>query len=72
MREQITRALTGSPESPSLLFRRTYGTTAADVWEALTDPVRASRWLGRVEGAPRGVGDAFLLRFADAPEQPAE
>jgi uncharacterized protein YndB with AHSA1/START domain len=34
-----------------------FDTDAADLWDALTDPVRLARWLGRVEGDLRLGGE---------------
>jgi uncharacterized protein YndB with AHSA1/START domain len=34
-----------------------FATDAADLWSAITDPARLSRWLGEVEGDPREGGE---------------
>ena len=40
---------------------RTYDTTAEDLWEALTDPVRLPRWFLPVSGDLRlGAGEALI------------
>ncbi|MEU8241295.1 SRPBCC domain-containing protein [Actinoplanes missouriensis] len=45
----------------SLLLRRDYAAPIADVWDACTDPVRLSRWLGQVDGDFR-LGGTFQLK----------
>ncbi len=39
-----------------------YATEAADLWSALTEPVRLARWIAEVKGDLR-VGGAFSARF---------
>ena len=45
----------------SVLLRRTYDATVADVWSACTDPDRIARWLAPVEGDLRR-GGTFQLK----------
>ncbi|GAA3446880.1 SRPBCC domain-containing protein [Planomonospora venezuelensis] len=45
----------------SLLLRRAYDAPVEEVWDACTDPVRLSRWLGPVEGDFR-LGGTFQLK----------
>lgn len=61
----FARALTGSAERPALTFTRSYPVGTDDLWAAVTDPARLARWLGAVEGAPAGVGDAFRVDLGD-------
>lgn len=42
-----------------------YETTAADLWEALTDPGRLARWLGEFSGELR-VGGTFDAAFTSS------
>ena len=44
----------------SLLLRRTYDATIADVWSACTDPDRIARWLAPIEGDLR-LGAAIRI-----------
>lgn len=44
-----------------------YGTDAADLWSALTDPDRVARWLARVEGDCR-LGGTFRAYLFDTEE----
>jgi uncharacterized protein YndB with AHSA1/START domain len=44
-----------------------YDTDIDDLWSALTDPHRLTRWLGEVEGDLR-LGGEFRARFADGYE----
>ena len=46
-----------------------YDTTADDLWTALTDPDRLSRWMGEVSGDLR-VGGSFQARFTSTWEGP--
>lgn len=41
-----------------------FATDAEDLWSALTDPNRLTRWLGEIEGDLR-LGGTFHARFAD-------
>lgn len=52
--------LWGVLEQGSVTFTRRYATTAADLWDALTDAERLGRWLGPVSGDLR-VGGAYAL-----------
>jgi uncharacterized protein YndB with AHSA1/START domain len=44
---------------------RRYAAPVADVWDAWTDPERASRWLGAVSGDLRAGGEALLVMTED-------
>ncbi|MCE6999149.1 SRPBCC family protein [Saccharothrix sp. S26] len=46
----------GSDETIGVLLRRTYAATAADVWDAVTDPDRLKRWFLPVSGDLREGG----------------
>lgn len=70
--EEITRSLTGRSTRPVMRMSRHYAAPPADVWPALTQPDRLARWLGTVEGTIDGVGSTVSVRFADAPDLPAE
>lgn len=48
----------GAPRS--VVIRRRFGTTPADLWDAITAPERVNRWFARMEGTP-AVGQAFSL-----------
>jgi uncharacterized protein YndB with AHSA1/START domain len=50
----------GAGEHVSVLLRRSYDTTAQDVWDAVTDPDRMKRWFLPVSGDLR-VGGSFQL-----------
>jgi uncharacterized protein YndB with AHSA1/START domain len=50
-----------SGQGRSVLLRRTYDATIADVWSACTDPDRIARWLAPVEGDLR-IGGTFQLK----------
>ena len=45
-----------------LEFRRSWADPIEDVWEALTEPDRLGRWIGRYDGArgPGGTGTFFM------------
>lgn len=45
-------------------FAQTYPTTVEDLWEAITDPVRLSRWMAPYEGDFR-LGGHWLARYDD-------
>jgi uncharacterized protein YndB with AHSA1/START domain len=53
-------AADGAGEHVSVLLRRSYDTTAQDVWDAVTDPDRMKRWFLPVSGELR-VGGRFQL-----------
>lgn len=58
----ITRILHGTPDQPTLSFARDYAFSPADLWSALTDATRLSRWFGHFDGpAPQRVGDTFVV-----------
>lgn len=58
-----SRALMGTPERPTVAFERVYPADRATLWASLTDPDAAARWLGRIQGDPARVGDAFVLEL---------
>lgn len=60
----IRRALTGTAEHPTLTFERTYRATPEELRSACTSPERLSRWLGRVDGEPRTVGDTYTAHLS--------
>lgn len=70
--EDITRSLTGRPSEPVMRMWRRYPAAPAEIWPALTRPERLARWLGVIEGTVDGVGSEVRVRFADAPDRPAE
>jgi len=45
-------------------FRRVYPTTPDDLWDAMTTPARARRWLGALQGDLR-VGGTYELRMGE-------
>lgn len=65
MHRPTARALLGAPETPELVFRRTYRAPAADVLEACTSTERLARWFGAVSGDPRRAGDSFSAQLSD-------
>ena len=60
--------LSTSGEHARLQFERTYPTTPADLWEAVTDPQRLSRWLGTVTRD----GDQYRIVLGDGADEWAE
>lgn len=48
----------------SVRFVRTYPSSKKDVWDAVTDPDRLSRWLGNVTGALH-IGGRYRVDFGD-------
>jgi uncharacterized protein YndB with AHSA1/START domain len=58
---EIGNRAVASGEGRSLLLRRVYDTSVADMWSACTDPERISRWLGPVEGDLR-LGGTYQLK----------
>jgi uncharacterized protein YndB with AHSA1/START domain len=59
----------GDGDRAAVRLERTYKTDAADLWSALTDPARLTRWFARVEGDLR-TGGTFCVYFDD--ENPDE
>ncbi|MCF4123297.1 SRPBCC family protein [Antribacter sp. KLBMP9083] len=55
----------GGAAPHAVRFERTYPTSAADLWDALTTPERVGRWLGTLTGDLRAGGD-FHLDMSDA------
>lgn len=49
-------------------FRRVYPTTPADLWEAVTSPERARRWVGALHGDLRVAGTYELRMGEDVPD----
>jgi uncharacterized protein YndB with AHSA1/START domain len=60
---QLRRFRTGG-DDPDLTIERHFTVGPDDVWDALTDPQRASRWLAPIAGRPRMVGDDFDVEVA--------
>jgi len=58
-REVVTTSAE-SGEAVSVLLRRSYDATVADVWDALTDPERIRRWFMPISGDLREGGDFQL------------
>jgi uncharacterized protein YndB with AHSA1/START domain len=56
--------LTRGDAGHTATFEREYETTAADLWSAITEPGRISRWMARVEGDLR-PGGRVAVRFDD-------
>ncbi|MEU4448836.1 SRPBCC domain-containing protein [Actinosynnema sp. NPDC050801] len=50
----------GSEDTIGVLLRRTYDATAADVWDAVTDPDRLKRWFLPISGDLREGGNFQL------------
>jgi uncharacterized protein YndB with AHSA1/START domain len=69
-----TRYGTVEPEEgrTRLEFRRTWPDDGDDVWAALTEPERTTRWIGTYEGDRRtGAAGTFRMTFeGDAPPEP--
>ncbi|GAB3570697.1 hypothetical protein GCM10027445_24660 [Amycolatopsis endophytica] len=57
---EVRRTTATSGETVSVLVRRRYDATAADVWDAVTDPVRVRRWFLPLTGDLR-EGGTFQL-----------
>lgn len=54
-----------SPSGGYLIrFAQTYPTTVEDLWDAITDPERLSRWMAPYEGEFR-LGGRWLARYDD-------
>lgn len=58
----VTRAVTAEPgaETATVTLERLYHSTPDDVWEALTDPARVSRWFLPVSGELHEGGNFSL------------
>ena len=54
------RTITRSGERRTIVLRRSYDATPAELWSAWTEPDRISRWLGSISG-DRTVGGEILL-----------
>lgn len=65
--DDVTRALTGSPDAPTITLERHYRTGPADLWQAVTDPVRLARWFGTLSSTPSGPGEEFEVVLDDTP-----
>jgi uncharacterized protein YndB with AHSA1/START domain len=57
---EVRRTTAASGETVSVLVKRKYDATAADVWDAITDPVRVRRWFLPLTGDLR-EGGSFQL-----------
>jgi len=69
----LRRALTGSRRHPAVDVERRFAVAPAEVWDALVQPDRLARWLGRIEGAERPlVGADFVVGFDDEPHEHAD
>jgi uncharacterized protein YndB with AHSA1/START domain len=68
MTEDVLGALRLEDGRLAVRLERGYPTDMADLWSALTDPARLSRWFARVEGDLR-PGGGFCIYFADDPGQ---
>lgn len=53
----------------TITLRRSYRTTPADLWTALTDPDRLARWLAPVSGELTQGGSYRIAFDADDPDQ---
>lgn len=56
------------PDEARVTFRRAYPTTPDDLWDAMTAPVRARRWLGALHGDLRAGGTYELRMGEDRPD----
>ena len=56
--------LTRSGDACKVTFERDYATTSADLWSALTEPDRLTRWLAPVDGNLHEGGHA-VVHFDD-------
>lgn len=52
-----------------LVFRRSYDASAAEVWDALTDPGRLARWFGSWTGDPSS-GTVSMTMTDEGEQQP--
>lgn len=67
----LRRVLGGSADAPVLAIERWYPTSAGDLWKAVTDPERLSRWLGRFLGpVPKAEGDDFRIDLGPGDDDP--
>ncbi|HEY3732456.1 MAG TPA: SRPBCC family protein [Streptosporangiaceae bacterium] len=64
MTEDLIGTLRPDGDRLAIRLERSYKTDAADLWSALTDPARLSRWFARVDGDLR-VGGTFCIYFDD-------
>ncbi len=56
----IERAVTRSGERRTVMLRRPYDATPAELWSAWTEPDRVARWLGEITG-DRMIGGEIRL-----------
>ena len=63
-------ALRRDGDTCEVRFERPYPTTAADLWQAVTDPERLVRWLGRTTGELHPGGD-YRVVMDDDPDTDA-
>jgi len=61
---ELIGALRPGPDGTTVRFERRYATAPADLWSAVTEPERLSRWLGPVYGDLR-AGGRYELRMGD-------
>ena len=57
---KVTQQQTGSGETVAVMLQRRYPADQADVWEAITDPVRVRRWFLPITGDLREGGNFQL------------
>lgn len=62
--DTLLGTVTRTGDTAEVTFDRVYGTDAADLWTALTDPERLARWFAPVDGALE-PGGRFTIRFDD-------
>jgi uncharacterized protein YndB with AHSA1/START domain len=55
-------------ERRAVRFERLYDFDPGEVWSAISDPERVTRWLARVERWEPEVGGSIVLEFGDEPE----
>jgi uncharacterized protein YndB with AHSA1/START domain len=64
MADDLIGTLRLDADRMAVRLERSYGTDAADLWSALTDPARLSRWFAQVDGDLR-PGGTFRINFDD-------
>lgn len=60
--------VTVGADGAEVTFRRHYATTTDDLWEAITVPARARRWLGALHGDLQAGGSYELRMGEDRPD----
>ena len=53
-------------------LERVYAASPAEMWQAWTDPIRLTRWLGHPAGSLLGAAAPVRLRLGDDPDQWAD